>query len=183
MQYSRLSVIRIENDVALSMTESFEVCEGFPLPFSFDPKIWESKLINFFAACPNSCRDAFHVQKSHRAGQPPHLGRINLSPYRKSWNENQIGAETQQLLRADADFFLHQAMSTPYLNVLRAAKGAWIEDVEGRRYLHASLRHGLNFKVSKGNILTFAPPLNIKEEELDQAWTSLEKALAEVEGK
>jgi 4-aminobutyrate aminotransferase len=47
--------------------------------------------------------------------------------------------------------------------------------------MYAALGHGLSFKVSKGNILTFAPPLNITEQELDQAWAILEKALAEVQ--
>jgi len=47
--------------------------------------------------------------------------------------------------------------------------------------MYAALRRGLNFKVSKGNILTFAPPLNITGEELDQAWTILEAAITEVE--
>lgn len=37
--------------------------------------------------------------------------------------------------RRDADTFLHQAMSTPCLNVLRGASGAWIEDEEARLYL------------------------------------------------
>jgi 4-aminobutyrate aminotransferase len=47
--------------------------------------------------------------------------------------------------------------------------------------MYAALRHGLNFKVSKGNILTFAPPLNIAAEELEQAWVILEGAITEVE--
>ena len=48
--------------------------------------------------------------------------------------------------------------------------------------MYASLRRGLNFKVSKGNVLTFAPPLNVAEEELDQAWGILQAALDEVLG-
>jgi 4-aminobutyrate aminotransferase len=47
--------------------------------------------------------------------------------------------------------------------------------------MYAALRNGLNFKVSKGNILTFAPPLNVAGEELEQAWTILEAAITEVE--
>jgi 4-aminobutyrate aminotransferase len=48
------------------------------------------------------------------------------------------------------------------------------------RIMYAALRRGLNFKVSKSTVLTFAPPLNITEAELDQAWTILEAALDEV---
>jgi len=58
-------------------------------------------------------------------------------------------------------------------------KGDAIDRAE--RIMYASLRLGLNFKVSKGNILTFAPPLNVTEQELDQAWTIIEKAITEVE--
>jgi len=51
---------------------------------------------------------------------------------------------------------------------------------DAERIMYAALRRGLNFKVSKGNVLTFAPPLNVTEEELDQAWGILQAALNEV---
>ena len=51
---------------------------------------------------------------------------------------------------------------------------------DAERTMYAALRRGLNFKVSKGNVLTFAPPLNVTEEELDQAWGILQAALDEV---
>ena len=47
--------------------------------------------------------------------------------------------------------------------------------------MYAALRRGLSFKVSKGNVLTFAPPLNVSEAELDQAWTILKASISEVE--
>jgi 4-aminobutyrate aminotransferase len=74
-------------------------------------------------------------------------GDVNLSPHRQAWHETQINEETHRLLDADANCFLHQAMSTPCLNALRAAKGAWIEDVEGRRYLdfHGNNAHQIGF--------------------------------------
>jgi 4-aminobutyrate aminotransferase len=53
---------------------------------------------------------------------------------------------------------------------------------EAERIMYAALRRGLNFKVSKGNVLTFAPPLNVAEEELDKAWGILKAALDEVSG-
>jgi 4-aminobutyrate aminotransferase len=74
-------------------------------------------------------------------------GDVNLSPHRHTWHQNHINGETSRLLQADADCFLHQAMSTPCLNVLRAAHGAWIEDLEGRRYLdfHGNNAHQVGF--------------------------------------
>lgn len=74
-------------------------------------------------------------------------GDINLSAHRKEWQDRQLGPETKRLLAADAECFLHQAMSTPCLNALRAAQGAWIEDLEGRRYLdfHGNNVHQVGF--------------------------------------
>lgn len=74
-------------------------------------------------------------------------GDINLSPHRKAWQAGHLNSKTRELLAEDADCFVHQAMSTPCLNALRSAKGAWIEDVEGRRYLdfHGNNVHQLGF--------------------------------------
>lgn len=74
-------------------------------------------------------------------------GDINLSPHRKAWQAGHLSPETKALLAADAACFLHQAMSTPCLNALHAAHGAWIEDVEGRRYLdfHGNNVHQIGF--------------------------------------
>jgi 4-aminobutyrate aminotransferase len=74
-------------------------------------------------------------------------GDINLSPHRVAWQDGQIGPETEALLQRDADVFLHQSLSTPCMNALRAANGAWIEDIEGRRYLdfHGNNVHQIGF--------------------------------------
>ena len=74
-------------------------------------------------------------------------GDVNLSPHRESWQAGHLSAETKRLLAEDAECFLHQAMSTPCLNALRGANGAWIEDVEGRRYLdfHGNNVHQIGF--------------------------------------
>ena len=55
--------------------------------------------------------------------------------------------ETQRLLDEDARYFLHQSLSTPCLNALQSCQGAWIEDVEGRRYLdfHGNNVHQVGF--------------------------------------
>lgn len=74
-------------------------------------------------------------------------GDLNLSAQRRVWAEEHIGAATRELLQEDAKWFLHQSLSTPCLNVLRRVEGAWIEDVEGRRYLdfHGNCAHQVGF--------------------------------------
>lgn len=74
-------------------------------------------------------------------------GDINLSPHRQAWQAGHLNPATHALLAEDSRWFVHQAMSTPCLNALRSAKGAWIEDVEGRRYLdfHGNNVHQIGF--------------------------------------
>ena len=74
-------------------------------------------------------------------------GDVNLSLRRRAWAAECIAPETQSLLEADGRHFLHQSLSTPCLNVLAKAEGAWIEDVEGRRYLdfHGNNVHQVGF--------------------------------------
>jgi len=74
-------------------------------------------------------------------------GDVNLSPRRHVWAAEHIGPRTQALLEADARHFLHQCLSTPCLNALAKAEGAWIEDVESRRYLdfHGNNVHQVGF--------------------------------------
>ena len=75
-----------------------------------------------------------------RPARAPHAdlateGDVNLSPLRKQWEAEHLSAATRALLEEDARYFLHQSLSTPCLNVLAAASGIWLEDVEGRRYM------------------------------------------------
>jgi 4-aminobutyrate aminotransferase len=74
-------------------------------------------------------------------------GDLNLSPHRQAWLDGQLSPETRALLAEDAACFLHQSLSTPCLNVLRRAQGAWLEDLEGRRYLdfHGNNVHQIGF--------------------------------------
>jgi len=46
--------------------------------------------------------------------------------------------------------------------------------------LYACLRRGLSFKVSSGTVLTLSPPLNISDEDMNQALSILDAAFAEV---
>lgn len=62
-------------------------------------------------------------------------GDSNQTPRRAAWQAASLDGETRALLDEDARWFLHQSLSTPCLNALRAADGIWIEDIEGRRYM------------------------------------------------
>jgi 4-aminobutyrate aminotransferase len=74
-------------------------------------------------------------------------GDVNTSSRREDFQREHLSAETRALLARDAARFLHQSLSTPCLNVLSRAEGAWIEDVEGRRYLdfHGNCAHQVGF--------------------------------------
>ena len=47
-------------------------------------------------------------------------GDVNLSPLRRAWESRHIGPAARALLDADSEYFLHQSLSTPCLNALRA---------------------------------------------------------------
>ncbi|NJN82106.1 MAG: aspartate aminotransferase family protein [Caldilineaceae bacterium] len=72
---------------------------------------------------------------------------INLSSRRDAWIANDLNDETRALLDADARYFLHQSLSTPCLNVMERCEGAYIEDLQGRRYLdfHGNYVHQVGF--------------------------------------
>ena len=74
-------------------------------------------------------------------------GDVNLSPLRRRWEAEQLAPKTRELLAEDAKYFLHQSLSTPCFNALAAASGAWLEDVEGRRYLdfHGNSVHQVGY--------------------------------------
>jgi 4-aminobutyrate aminotransferase len=74
-------------------------------------------------------------------------GDLNLSPHRARWARRDVGPETQRWLDEDARYFLHQALSTPCLDVLARADGIYLEDLEGRRYMdfHGNSVHQVGF--------------------------------------
>lgn len=74
-------------------------------------------------------------------------GDLNLTANRAAWQKGNLSAHTRDVLERDARHFLHQSLSTPCLNVLKSAQGAWIEDIEGRRYLdfHGNNVHQVGF--------------------------------------
>ena len=62
-------------------------------------------------------------------------GDVNLSPRRRAWQDAHLDARTRAVLAEDARWFFHQSMSTPCLNALQSAEGAWLTDLAGRRLL------------------------------------------------
>ena len=74
-------------------------------------------------------------------------GDVNVSQLRKAWQDEHIGPETAAILAEDEKYFLKQSLSTPCMNALKGAKGAWIEDIEGRRYIdfHGNNVHQVGF--------------------------------------
>jgi 4-aminobutyrate aminotransferase len=74
-------------------------------------------------------------------------GDINLSPRRDEWQDAHLDAKTRALLDEDARYFLHQSLSSPCLNVMKACEGIYIEDLQGRRYMdfHGNNVHQVGF--------------------------------------
>src|SRR5665213_170643 len=73
-------------------------------------------------------------------------GDINQSPLRQAYHDR-LDAATKQLIEDDASVFLHQALSTPVMNVLSKTEGAYIYDLQGRAYLdlHGNGVHNAGF--------------------------------------
>jgi 4-aminobutyrate aminotransferase len=71
-------------------------------------------------------------------------GDVNRSPFRAAWREN-LSAATRALLDEDERYFLRQSLSTPCLDLIERAEGAFLVDVEGRRILdfHGNSVHQL----------------------------------------
>ena len=87
-----------------------------------------------------------------KSGNPKHNqfeseGDLNVSSQRAAWSEEQIDPVTRDWLEQDAKYFLHQALSTPCLNVLQGCEGSYIEDLQGRRLLdfHGNNVHQVGF--------------------------------------
>jgi len=74
-------------------------------------------------------------------------GDINTSPAREEYWKRNLAGEARMWFEQDARYFLHQSLSSPVLNVITKAEGAWIEDLNGRRYLdmHGNGVHNAGF--------------------------------------
>jgi 4-aminobutyrate aminotransferase len=83
------------------------------------------------------------IQSFHRTE-----GDINFSPARKEWYSVIRNGETARYLEEDERFFLHQAMSTPCLDVLESCEGIYLRDKQGRSYMdfHGNNVHQLGYR-------------------------------------
>ncbi|WP_343690623.1 aspartate aminotransferase family protein [Chitinophaga sp.] len=75
-------------------------------------------------------------------------GDINLSENRQQWMSRHIDVATSNLLKADAQAFLHQSLSTPCMDVLSSAEGIYIINQQGKRYMdfHGNSVHQLGYQ-------------------------------------
>lgn len=73
-------------------------------------------------------------------------GDNNSSALRKQYHEK-LNEATRKLINEDAQYFLHQALSTPVMNVLSKTEGAYIYDLNGKKYLdlHGNGVHNAGF--------------------------------------
>ena len=73
-------------------------------------------------------------------------GDINITPLRKEWNTTHT-EETREWLMEDERYFLHQAMSTPCLDVIQDCNGASFENLQGKTYydFHGNNVHQLGY--------------------------------------
>ena len=74
-------------------------------------------------------------------------GDVNLSPQRAAWSAAHIDASTQALLAEDAQFFLHQSLSSPCLNVLTHSDGIYLQDTQNRKIMdfHGNSVHQVGY--------------------------------------
>lgn len=73
-------------------------------------------------------------------------GDINASDLRQQY-VNALDDETRHWINEDARYFLHQALSTPVMNVLGKTEGPFIYDLQGKSYLdmHGNGVHNAGF--------------------------------------
>lgn len=73
-------------------------------------------------------------------------GDANDSALRTGYQRH-LDLETKNWLEQDARYFLHQALSTPVMNVLQRAEGPYIYDLQGKKYLdlHGNGVHNIGF--------------------------------------
>lgn len=77
-------------------------------------------------------------------------GDNNSTENRKIYTQN-LSEETKHWIDEDSKYFLHQALSTPVMNVLSRTEGAYIVDLNGKKYLdlHGNGVHNAGFNNPK----------------------------------
>lgn len=74
-------------------------------------------------------------------------GDVNNSDQRGLWQELHLSRAAQASIQEDQQFFLHQALSTPCLNTVKAVDGIFLIDEDGRRIMdfHGNSVHQLGY--------------------------------------
>ena len=62
-------------------------------------------------------------------------GDVNTTENRRKYWERHLSDPAKTWFDEDAKYFLHQSLSTPVLNVLSRARGIYIEDMDGKKYI------------------------------------------------
>ncbi len=77
----------------------------------------------------------------------PSEGEANTSARRAQWAARRLDVASKALIAADAAAFLHQSVSSPCLNTISKAEGAYIWDGAGKRYLdfHGNNVHHIGY--------------------------------------
>lgn len=74
-------------------------------------------------------------------------GDVNLTDARIKWTKS-LPLETQQIIQTDADCFIHQALSTPCMEVISECYGPYVITSTGKRILdfHGNNLHQVGFR-------------------------------------
>ncbi|WP_022666376.1 (R)-1-hydroxy-2-aminoethylphosphonate ammonia-lyase [Desulfospira joergensenii] len=78
-------------------------------------------------------------------------GDVNTTKNRERYWARNLSDRARDVFERDKQYFLHQNLSTPVLNVLAGASGIYIEDMDGRRYMdmHGNGVHNAGFNHPK----------------------------------
>ncbi len=84
---------------------------------------------------------------SAAAGAGEEQGDVNTGALRQSYWRRNLSPEAREIHERDRRFFLRQNLSTPVLDVLSRARGIYLEDLRGRRYIdmHGNGVHNAGF--------------------------------------
>ncbi|HUS54205.1 MAG TPA: aspartate aminotransferase family protein [Thermohalobaculum sp.] len=74
-------------------------------------------------------------------------GESNTSEARAIWRARNDNAASRALIERDAAVFMRQSLSSPVLSVIAKAKGIWVEDTTGRRFMdfHGNSVHHIGY--------------------------------------
>ncbi len=74
-------------------------------------------------------------------------GDVNTTDNRRKYWERNLSDKAKKWFDEDNKYFLHQSLSTPVINVLAKARGIYIEDLDGKKYIdmHGNGVHNAGF--------------------------------------